>query len=344
MIEKHLGSLPQGCKLCFKGEKLVLFVTGICPRNCIYCPLSEKKKNKDVIHANELKTRNIKEIIKEAKLSNARGAGITGGDPLAKINRTIYYIKLLKKEFGREFHIHLYTSLELLNEENIEKLKKSGLDELRIHPDIFNKTLWNRLSLIKGKFKETGIEIPVIPKKQKEILQLINFAKDKVDFFNLNELEYATLKESEYKTNKWAINPDYSVKQSEKTALNLLKKLKNSKIRIHYCSARFKDAVQFRKRIKNRAKQVAKKFDKITSEGLLIRGVVYSKKSSLSSLKNLQKQISKITKLSEIDKNKSRVIFSSKYAKKISKLFPKTAIIEEYPTIDALETEVNWLS
>ena len=38
-------SLAKGCKLCIKGRKLVLFVTGLCSNRCNYCPLSEQKKN-----------------------------------------------------------------------------------------------------------------------------------------------------------------------------------------------------------------------------------------------------------------------------------------------------------
>ncbi len=345
-MKEHIGSLAKGCQYCLKGEKLVLFITGICPRNCVYCPLSKEKKNNDVIHANELKTKNLKKILEETRLSGAKGAGITGGDPLAKINRTIKFIKALKKEFGKKFHIHLYTSLELLDNKKVKSLKKSGLDELRIHPDLYNSKNWNKINLVSKKFKEVGIEIPIIPHSEKRVIELINYFKDKVDFFNLNQLEYATLYENEYKKRSWKISPDYSVKGSEKTALNILNYFKKSKekIRIHYCSSHFKDAVQFTQRIKLRAKQVAKKFDKINSEGLLIRGAIYPNNPSISSLKKIQKQISKFTKYSEIDKKKSRIIFNYKDAIKISKLFPKTAIVEEYPTIDQLETEVNWLS
>ena len=91
-------NFAKGCSLCVKGRKLVLFVTGLCSNNCPYCPISDQKKNKDVVFANELPVKKDSDIIKEAKLCSAKGAGITGGDPLVKIYRTVHCIKLLKKE------------------------------------------------------------------------------------------------------------------------------------------------------------------------------------------------------------------------------------------------------
>ena len=67
--------------MCVKGEKLVLFVTGLCPRQCYFCPISDKKYKKDVIYADEWPVTNIHQIIEEAKLIDAKGAGFTGGDP-----------------------------------------------------------------------------------------------------------------------------------------------------------------------------------------------------------------------------------------------------------------------
>ena len=85
-----LGTLAKGCRMCVRGSKLVLFVTGLCPRKCYFCPISDKKYNKDVVYANEWPTNKIDEIIKEAKLIDAEGAGFTGGDPLCKLFRTTW--------------------------------------------------------------------------------------------------------------------------------------------------------------------------------------------------------------------------------------------------------------
>ena len=54
------GRIAKGCEYCIKGEKLVLFITGLCPLKCFYCPVSDKKIYKDVIYANEWKIEDIK--------------------------------------------------------------------------------------------------------------------------------------------------------------------------------------------------------------------------------------------------------------------------------------------
>ena len=149
------GKIAKGCAYCVQGRKLVLFVTGICPRKCYFCPVSDQKYGKDVIYANErvisADSAN-KDILEEADSMQAKGAGITGGDPLMKLDRTISYIKLLKEKFGARFHIHLYTSLDLVTEESLKKLFEAGLDEIRFHPDLKNKSNWDKIS-IANKFK-----------------------------------------------------------------------------------------------------------------------------------------------------------------------------------------------
>ena len=104
----NLGLLPKGCQMCVKGEKLVLFVTGLCPRKCCFCPVSDDKYGRDVIYANERRVFTSDDLIKEAELMNAKGMGITGGDPLTKLERTTRFIKKLKEKFGKEFHIHYW--------------------------------------------------------------------------------------------------------------------------------------------------------------------------------------------------------------------------------------------
>lgn len=336
MLSKHHGELTEGCKRCAKGEKLVLFTTGLCPRNCLYCPLSQEKKNKDIIFANEQQISSAEELIEEIKISGATGAGITGGDPVARLARTCEFISTLKKQFGKNFHIHLYTSLDLLTQEKIQKLIDSGLDELRVHPDLDSRENWPKLELLKDLKIETVIEIPAIPKKEKQILELIWYAKNLVKAFNLNEMELAQTKIEEFKTQGWRTDKDsVTIKDSEKTALNIIKKARGWHVRVHYCSARFKDEVQFIQRIKNYAKLAALETDIITESGTLLRGAIYS-----ASIKPLQQKFPK-----EIfTQDKDRILASAKFVKAHFRELPKCVIIEEYPTRDKTEIYKEFLN
>lgn len=72
--------LPEGCRLCYMGAKMVLFITGSCGKNCFYCPVSYERKEKDLIFANERRVGKDEDIIEEAISMEALGTGITGGN------------------------------------------------------------------------------------------------------------------------------------------------------------------------------------------------------------------------------------------------------------------------
>ncbi|MFW6449728.1 MAG: radical SAM protein [Nanoarchaeota archaeon] len=336
------GRITQGCKRCIKGQKLVLFVTGLCPRNCWYCPLSEEKRQNDVVYANEWKTSRLQDIIKEARLTNAKGAGITGGDPLAKIERTARYIKRLKEHFDN-FHIHLYTSLQLLDQKKIEKLNKAGLDELRLHPQIDNKSLWHKIMLLKHFKGKKGIEIPSIPGQEKEIKELIDYSAKTIDFLNLNELEITQTNRKEFK--KRALNTtgyiSQSIQGSKELAQRLLSYCSKKNLRTHFCTAKLKDAAQMKNRIKKRAKNVATEFDEITIEGMLIRPVIYGP------LRRLKNYLEKNNIPFRLDTKNKRVIVDAyilkEYLEAIRKQGFSPAIVEEYPTWDATKVQVDYL-
>ncbi|MFC1697913.1 radical SAM protein [Nanoarchaeota archaeon] len=356
---KH--ALPKGCQLCVKGQKLVLFITGLCPRHCIYCPISDKKYKKDITYANEWPTNDIKEIIKEAELCDAKGAGITGGDPLCTIDRTIKFIKALKKQFGKKFHIHLYTSLDLITKSTLDKLEKAGLDELRIHPNIDNDKLWDKINLIKGYKFDLGIEIPAIPKKKRQIKSLIKHFAPHIKFINLNELEVADNKVNKllklgYRTKS---KLSYAVKGSEELAKELLKFIEKNhpKLKVHYCTAKLKDKVQMAERIKRRAKNIAQPFDLITDEGTLYRGAIYAKKQMLPTIvKCLSKTFEIPKKLIVIDENEKqeRILIASWILEKISKKIKpciskncnniRLAFVEEYPTYDQFPIMIDYIN
>ncbi len=336
--------LAKGCEICKEGAKLVVFVTGICDKNCFYCPISEKRRGKDIAWANERPIKKNQDIILEAKRMRAKGAGVTGGEPLLRVERCIEFISLLKKEFGESFHIHLYTahapSLEVL-----KKLKDAGLNEIRYH--LIEEKQWKSIeNAIKIKLA-TGIEIPVFPGKEEDIVKIaLKLEKLGGNFLNLNELEFSDTNAEELLKRGYEIKSEtsYAVKGSEETALKVLKKAKeiNLSLPIHYCTSSYKDATQLRKRLIRTAKNIAKPYEEVTRDGLLFKGVIEIKNPSLKKLEKLRRILIRDYEIPEeliaLDIEKNRLETLPEIATMFSKKY-RCFLVEEYPTYDRLEVE-----
>ncbi|GIR00233.1 MAG: hypothetical protein CM15mP8_4300 [Methanobacteriota archaeon] len=57
--------------------------------------------------ANERRCNDWSEVIEEARAMNATGTGITGGDPMLDMEKSLEAIRQLKSAFGKKNHIHL---------------------------------------------------------------------------------------------------------------------------------------------------------------------------------------------------------------------------------------------
>lgn len=366
------GPLPDGCKFCVRGEKLVLFVTGLCPRSCYFCPISDKKYGHDVIYANERKATSTEDIITEARLMQAKGAGITGGDPLMKLERTLGYIKELKKTFGQSFHLHLYTSLNLITEATLQKLYNAGLDEIRFHFDFDDERFWQNIMLAKKFSWKVGAEIPCIPTKLEEMKTVADVIAGHVDFLNLNELERADnehshLDEMGFKT---IHQYSYATEGSVEAGLALAEYVKERgyTYSVHICTAKLKENIQLRNRMRREAASVKKPFDKVDGEGILTRGALYlpelapgfkyrenlescDKEKMIVLLQPILEKVQNECGLKRedffIDGEKPRILLSEFNARKFKKKFKTAgllvAVVQEMPTADQLEIEVEFL-
>lgn len=273
----YVGSLTKGCRECMKGAKLVLFITGRCPRTCYYCPISENRRDKDVIYANEVNVTKIEEALAEGRMIDATGMGITGGEPLLELKKTCEYIRAFKQEFGPKFHVHLYTGLEPVPLDTVKKLIDEGLDELRLHRFEAGADLPKLRAITQGKIK-LGVEIPAIPGKLEKLKQFLQeLEQNNIDFVNINEFEFASINAKELQKRGFTLDPDSiaGVKGSEAIALELLEwATENTSLNVHFCPLSLKDGTQLPNRFKRRAKNVVKSFERITNEGLIVKGII----------------------------------------------------------------------
>ncbi len=335
------GELAEGCKYCINGSKMVLFVTGRCKAGCFYCPVSNEKKGKDVVYANEGHALTDDAVIREAESMNAEGTGITGGDPSLVLDRTVHYIELLKDRFGKDHHIHMYTAIIDLG--NAKKLKAAGLDEIRYHP---KEDLWDCIettdlkAIVETSGLDVGIEVPALPGMEDQLCQLLKTAFEiGVKFANLNELEFSESNWHMMDEQHLSIKDELSsaVLGSEQTAISVMKRLPD--LPIHYCSSTFKDGIQLRNRLIRRAENIAKEYEVVTDDGTIIKGLIYADDLDDASAL-LRRNYDVPDELMFIDRDRNVMEIASWVLEEIGEELPfRCYIVEVYPTEDRMEVE-----
>ncbi len=275
---------------CREGAKLVLFVTGLCDKECFYCPVSRDRMYRDVVFANEraVPIGDWDAITEEARLIDAKGAGITGGDPMVVPQRVVDLCTQLKATFGPQFHLHLYTSCSF-DIAWIAKLKEAGLDEIRFHPEVDEYSAmadsWHdeaiREAIRVG--LTTLCEVPCVPDAGDDLLALARYLESVgAHGLNMNELEFSppNMKALQGRGYVTADDESQCVAGSRDTAEAVLSAWKShrrdtgSSFAVHFCSSPYKDAIQLTQRFRRRAGNTARPFEEQTEEGTLVFGVL----------------------------------------------------------------------
>jgi pyruvate formate-lyase activating enzyme-like uncharacterized protein len=262
---------------------MVLFVTGLCHRKCWYCPLSEERSGRDLVFANDRRTERPEELLAEAGLMGALGTSITGGEPFLVPERVARFCSVLKENLGEEHHIHLYTGAAPTRE---MLLPLEGLvDEIRLHPPqeiwagILASPYARSLETARSLGFAAGIEVPALPglPALAEILPL-------ADFLNVNELEWGGINADEMR--RRGFTPEDGLHNAVKGCRRWAKDLLHRE-KVHWCSSRYKDAVQLRERLKRIAARTARPFDEVTGDGTVRYGVLEPERPSAPDLLGL---------------------------------------------------------
>ncbi len=318
--------LSEGCKLCRRGAKMVLFITGLCNNSCFYCPISKDRRGKDVIFANEREVKSIDDAIEEANAMSAEGLAITGGEPLLRLDRVLEYLKVFK-----DLHSHLYTSIPV-KEIVLKKLKY--LNEIRFHPpELKNVEAYEEpIKLAKKLGMEVGFEIPSIEFNEK-IVEIAN----RLDvFLNLNELEFSSTNYENLVKRGFKPNDHYGCSNCDEIIEAYAERVN----KFHYCSARFKDRAQLRRRLIRTAKNLPE-FYIITREGTVICGYVEGDPKTIERFlqsKGLKRNEDYVIVEKGVE---TSVEFVEKHLNELKKLGTNVFIIERYPTSKRIVVEVN---
>jgi hypothetical protein len=331
--------LPEGCEICREGGKLVLFITGECVHSCYYCPISEERKDSDVVYANERRVRTFEDVLEEIELMSAEGASITGGEPLSKPERTYEYLRFFKKY---DLHVHLYTSIPA-GWKIIDKLAENGLDEIRFHPvglenvEKFRDSI--RYAMRKG--MSAGFEIPALYYNP----TIAHISNELDCFVNLNELEFSSTNYSKLRNLGYEVDEFYGAVGSYEIAEKYARSIK----KFHYCTAKFKDGVQLRRRLLRMALNHPE-FYSVTEDGTIMCGFVRGDSEKI------QKAIDFLNKVSveftvvygsnedgdeDILGVETGIDVVKKWKKELKNFGLDVSIIERYPTSKRIVVEVE---
>jgi len=247
------------------GAKSVIFITGLCPLSCPYCPVSAERFGKDVIYVNDVPVQRIEDIPRVVAEYVSDGAAITGGDPSVVPERVKTVATILKQEFGDGFHIHMYTHILNLNGRRTGVIATSRVDEVRIHVTSREQVKGREkyVKALAASGKAVGVEAPALPGFERQIAEAINSLAPYISFVNLNELDvsetnYHRLKALGYKAE--GLNTPGSLEAARKIAELVA-------VPVHICTGKTKDVVQIGTRLFRHAMATARPNEYVQDDG-----------------------------------------------------------------------------
>jgi pyruvate formate-lyase activating enzyme-like uncharacterized protein len=164
-------------------------------------------------------------------------------------------------------------------------------------------------------------------------------------FLNLNELEFSERNIAPMEKIGLAARKDSltAVKGSRETAMKVLRYAAGRNLPVHFCTAALKIDYQLRNRLRNRASNIRKGFEKVAPEGFLLKGVIMADDLE-AVVKALRKVGLKGGKFA-LKTDKHRIELSASDARKLAKKMPfKFAVVKEYPCAEPWDWELTPLN
>ncbi len=242
----HYGPLSPGCRLCVEGKWSCLFINNKCNAHCFYCPSSQDDYSQPA--TGNLIFRKTADYISYLDEFGFKGVSFSGGEPLLSFDRTLDYLRAVRKRFDREMHVWMYTNGILLTPEKATILASEGLDEIRFDLPASGYRL-DKLKMAAGKIPVVTVEIPVIPEDAGLLKsRMPEMRSEGVDHLNLHQLRLTPYNFSRLTRRDYTFlhGVKVTVLESELTALELLRHGadRNVGLPVNYCSFVYKNRYQ----------------------------------------------------------------------------------------------------
>jgi len=365
--EPAIADDTEGCIQCQMGSKLVLFITGHCHWMCDYCPLSENRREIDWMFANERRVEigDWDAVIEEARAMNATGAGITGGDPVMARERVLEACKILKNEFGNDFHLHMYTSIPF-KAEWAQDFAEAGLDEIRFHfLDLESEKYTETMAACVESGILTGVEIPCEPDKENELMELLETMRDMpVQFLNLNELEITVGNHDNMELRGFNLSDEITAGAagSGELATRMRDRVMAASIgaadpeegtvrepypyHLKFCTATYKDSGQLRRRFIRRGEHTISPHEILTEDGTLLFGAIdCAQEESDDWIDEIHSETGLPKRFMLYDSDNERIELPLSMAEElVGEIEAPISLVEVHPTHERLEMTVVYLN
>jgi len=267
----RLGPLSPGCVICGEGGWSCLFINGKCNCRCFYCPTAQDEIS--VPTTNRIPFDKPLDYADYVHYFDFRGVSISGGEPLLTLDRTLKYLKAVRRRMGDDLHLWMYTNGTLLTREIVRQLKDEGLNEIRFDISAKDYSL-ERLQMAVGHIPVVTVEIPAIPEDMETVSNLLSVLHNTgVNHLNLHQLRL-TPHNAENLTGRnytFLHGDKVTVLESELMVLKLMEIAIawGVKLPINYCSYVYKHRFQGAAARKRNACFIRKDYETITENGFI---------------------------------------------------------------------------
>lgn len=266
-----MRGLAPGCRICTEGSWSCLFISGRCNCDCFYCPTSQLQLGLPA--TNSVEFRHPDDYVAYLERFGFTGASISGGEPLLTPQRTLAFVRAIKRHFGERMHLWLYTNGTLLTDELAAQLRDAGLDEIRFDIGATDYNL-NALNRARGIFPTLTVEIPAIPAEVPRLKNLLCQLQDRgVQHLNLHQLRLTphNLPKLQQRELRYLHGDKVTVLDSELAALEILRYTIDGGIDlpVNYCSFVYKNRFQAEAARKRNAPLLVKSCESLSESGFI---------------------------------------------------------------------------
>ena len=139
----------RGCQLCQQGKWLCIFLTYKCSADCHFCPAPFKD---DHIYSVFGKGKN--ENLEYLKMADFEGISFSGGDPFMVYDRLLDWLVFFKKHLPA-YYYWVYTNGLAVDKNRLEKLAKTGMNEIRFNiaaTGYLSPEIWGKIKIARKYF------------------------------------------------------------------------------------------------------------------------------------------------------------------------------------------------